>query len=172
MAWRRPGDKPLSEPMLVSLLTHICFTRPQWVNEASHCIFHASQNSFYSKMMATVQHEWDWYCIAKQHILSHHGSMCTLEHTMSQLWAWIKLYTQKNTRCLYCILVFKKKKTDKITTAPHFITWIFVNALQMFTNCFVLLFNHIITNMWDRSDNSHAPSGSQVSCIHVHSDVI
>ena len=32
MAWRRPGDKPLSEAMLVSLPTHICVTRPQWVN--------------------------------------------------------------------------------------------------------------------------------------------
>ena len=32
MAWRRPGDKPLSEPMVVSLLTHICVTRSQWVN--------------------------------------------------------------------------------------------------------------------------------------------
>ena len=32
MAWRRLGDKPLSEPMMVSLLTHICVTRPQWVN--------------------------------------------------------------------------------------------------------------------------------------------
>ena len=32
MAWRRPGDKPLSEPMTVSLLTHICVNRPQWVN--------------------------------------------------------------------------------------------------------------------------------------------
>ena len=32
MAWRRPGDKPLSEPMLVRSLTHICVTRPQWVN--------------------------------------------------------------------------------------------------------------------------------------------
>ena len=31
MAWRRPGDKPLSEPMMVSLPTHICVTRPQWV---------------------------------------------------------------------------------------------------------------------------------------------
>ena len=30
MAWRRPGDKPLSEPMVVSLTTHICVTRPQW----------------------------------------------------------------------------------------------------------------------------------------------
>ena len=32
MAWRRSGDKPLSEPMMVSLMTHICVTRPQWVN--------------------------------------------------------------------------------------------------------------------------------------------
>ena len=31
MAWGWPGDKPLSEPMVVSLLTHICVTRPQWV---------------------------------------------------------------------------------------------------------------------------------------------
>ena len=35
MAWRRPGDKPLSEPMMVSLLTHICVTRPQWVKHRS-----------------------------------------------------------------------------------------------------------------------------------------
>ena len=32
MTWRRPGDKSLSEQMMVSLLTHICVTRPQWVN--------------------------------------------------------------------------------------------------------------------------------------------
>ena len=31
MAWRRSGNKPLSEPMMVSLLTHICVTLPQWV---------------------------------------------------------------------------------------------------------------------------------------------
>ena len=31
MAWRRPGDKPLSEPMLVFVPTHICVTWPQWV---------------------------------------------------------------------------------------------------------------------------------------------
>ena len=41
MAWRRPGDKPLSEPMMVRSLTHICVTRPQWVNRGLgkiHCI--------------------------------------------------------------------------------------------------------------------------------------
>ena len=27
-----PGDRPLSEPIMVSLVTHICVNRPQWVN--------------------------------------------------------------------------------------------------------------------------------------------
>ena len=31
MAWRCPGDKPFSEPMMVSLLMHIYATRLQWV---------------------------------------------------------------------------------------------------------------------------------------------
>ena len=29
MAWRCQGKKPLSEPIMVSLLTHICVTQPQ-----------------------------------------------------------------------------------------------------------------------------------------------
>ena len=32
MALRRPGDKPLSEPMVVSLPTHTCVARPRWIN--------------------------------------------------------------------------------------------------------------------------------------------
>ena len=30
MAWRRSGDKPLSEQMMVRLPPHICVTRPKW----------------------------------------------------------------------------------------------------------------------------------------------
>ena len=37
MVWRRPG-KPLSEPLMVSLLTGICVTRPQWVKIMSCCL--------------------------------------------------------------------------------------------------------------------------------------
>ena len=33
MAWRRSCDKPLSEPMMISWLTHICVNRSQWVNQ-------------------------------------------------------------------------------------------------------------------------------------------
>ena len=38
MTWCRPGHKPLSEPIMIILLTHICITWPQWVNYAK--IFH------------------------------------------------------------------------------------------------------------------------------------
>ena len=47
MAWRRTGGKPLSEPMLVSLLTHICVTRPQWVkNQTNSNYITMTCNSF------------------------------------------------------------------------------------------------------------------------------
>ena len=38
MAWRRPGDKPLSEAMMVNLATHICVSRPQWVHSQQHTV--------------------------------------------------------------------------------------------------------------------------------------
>ena len=31
MTWCHSGDKPLSDPMIISLQTHICVTPPQWV---------------------------------------------------------------------------------------------------------------------------------------------
>ena len=40
MALRRPGDKPLSEQMMVSLPTHICVIRPQWVKDRASFPFY------------------------------------------------------------------------------------------------------------------------------------
>ena len=31
IAWRRPGDKPLFQPIMVRLVTYLCVTQPQWV---------------------------------------------------------------------------------------------------------------------------------------------
>ena len=62
MVWRRPGDKPLSEPMMVSLLMHICVTRPQWV-----------------KGVSVAQHSFDqWSILLQKSIqvqLNHHWSL-------------------------------------------------------------------------------------------------
>ena len=35
MTWRRSDDKPLSETMMISLPTHICVIRPQWVKKCN-----------------------------------------------------------------------------------------------------------------------------------------
>ena len=44
MAWRRPGDKPLSEPMMLWLLTHICVTRPQSIKCNIEMLYSSSWN--------------------------------------------------------------------------------------------------------------------------------
>ena len=63
MAWRRPGDKPLSEAMLVSSLTHKCVTRPQWVNPSG-----TEARIFWNNLVNSQQHGcWypgSWHCQA------------------------------------------------------------------------------------------------------------
>ena len=53
MAWRRPGDKPLSEPMMVRLPTYICITGPQWVN--AWCKFLVTLSSFWEQAIWFIQ---------------------------------------------------------------------------------------------------------------------
>ena len=50
MAWRRLGDKPLSEPMMVNLLTHVCVTRPQWVKPMV-CCWGILQHAWHSELI-------------------------------------------------------------------------------------------------------------------------
>ena len=49
MPWCRSGDKPLSEPMMVSLMTHICVTRPQWVNALNNI-----SNTFHHPLIGLI----------------------------------------------------------------------------------------------------------------------
>ena len=59
MAWRRPGKKPLSAPMMVSSLMHICVTRPQWVNVLrTHIWTFISCSSFALNKMVTILQTW------------------------------------------------------------------------------------------------------------------
>ena len=57
MAWRRPDDKPLSEPMMVSLLTHICVTRPQWV-KMDPSLFYMT-TSWHENALHIIGHLWE-----------------------------------------------------------------------------------------------------------------
>ena len=70
MAWRRPGDKPLSEPMVVSLPTHICVARPQWVKYYIYMISN-------SKMHLSMPHGSEYH-------YHHQGSFCACTHPMRE----------------------------------------------------------------------------------------
>ena len=47
IAWRRPGDKLLSELMVVSLLTHIFVSRPQWLKRSWSVFWPMKYKSFH-----------------------------------------------------------------------------------------------------------------------------
>ena len=64
MAWRRAGDKPLSGPVMVSLLTHICITRPQWVNSLWH-----SDAIWWHKSCSALAQVMDCWLTAPSHYL-------------------------------------------------------------------------------------------------------
>ena len=63
MACRRLGGKPLSEPMMIILLTHICVTRPQWVNdpvyEGNAMVTHRPPSDLYSNHKVVVMQSYD-----------------------------------------------------------------------------------------------------------------
>ena len=75
MAWRRTGDKPLSEPMMYSLLVHMYVTQPQWVN----CLFlvkYSSNATFCKPVLATFFNKAQW---VKQRISVYiYGYICYL----------------------------------------------------------------------------------------------
>ena len=81
MAWWRSGDKPLSEPMMISLLMHICVTRPQWIN----ILYQYSKSCEISRFLAICrlfsETVFEIFNSPKEHknhvyIFSHHGSCC------------------------------------------------------------------------------------------------
>ena len=67
MAWHRPGEKPLSEPMLISLLMHIWVIGPQWVNPLCFRQPNSSQQDL-------IYEESDDLLMVLQSNLSWHGS--------------------------------------------------------------------------------------------------
>ena len=64
MAWRRSGDKPFSEPMMVRLPTHVCVTRPQWVNalrsEQNDQFFQIISNILYWNKTLMFEFKFHW----------------------------------------------------------------------------------------------------------------
>ena len=87
MAWRWLGDKPLFEPMMFRLLTHICVTQPQWVNLA---VFDARPSAC-SKIITA---------------LGMNSSAMNYFEYVSSTWCYSKI----NAGCYYSL---KEKWTDR-----------------------------------------------------------
>ena len=54
MAWRRPGNKPLSEPMIVSLPLHLSVTQPKWVNSVASNKFRGNFRCAIFKLISVI----------------------------------------------------------------------------------------------------------------------
>ena len=90
MAWRRPGDKPLFEPMMVNLLTHICVTWPQKLNcnWNPHCYDPRglSRHIFFTFIIimhtliqcGRISHAHIWYVMFCDGMWWHFGEICHL----------------------------------------------------------------------------------------------
>ena len=78
MAWHRPGDKPLSEPMMVSLLTHICVTccSEIWIK-----IQTCSWKKTHLKMLSA---EWQPFCSDLTHWGQDKVACSTPSHYLNQ----------------------------------------------------------------------------------------
>ena len=69
MAWCRPSEKPLSEPTMTSLLTHIWVTRPQCWHGAMHV--NPDMNRHIKKLQISTVHQL-WF---------PNNTLCDVRHT-------------------------------------------------------------------------------------------
>ena len=95
MAWRRLGDKPLSEPMLVCLLTHICVTRPQWV---------LTMPCWKIFIVTLLQRRWNWvYCFPLSVRPSVDGIVPALYlHNTQRIYFIVHILSAYLTGCVAC----------------------------------------------------------------------
>ena len=88
MAWRRPGDKPLFEPMMVNLVTHVCVTRPQWVKTVGlwdNFLPRGGKSSWNSSLSVD---DWilQWRLNERDGVSSHRPRDYVLNHLFRRRW--------------------------------------------------------------------------------------
>ena len=67
MAWRRIGDKPLSEPIPTDFLTHVCGTRGRWIKKAERI------TTIYSCYAVSYGSTWVHICMLGHKYVLHSG---------------------------------------------------------------------------------------------------
>ena len=110
MAWRLDGAKPLSEPMVFSIPTHICVTRPQWVNARSQWKSHGSYSRLHirdsynlgERRYFTSLLDKMWFTHICQRILTFNSILfhSVVIHTFLKCFPKVNMANKKGTRGL------------------------------------------------------------------------
>ena len=87
MAPRRPSNKSLSESMMVSLLTHICVTRPQWVNSLTRRRFERHFRYIMFKLILVID---DWSISGKIALRWMSLNLTDDKSALVQVMAWCR----------------------------------------------------------------------------------
>ena len=142
MAWRRPGDKPISEPMLVFVPTHICVTRPQWVNSpVSTCILawpflYHSYAHIYMACILSVSWLSSWSYDIWVWLFSKYYNQCCVATSlvtaaMNKMYVWLFQILEVNIWNWYLV------------GAVYFGDWYGVVTLQhLLPKCFIMILQH------------------------------
>ena len=104
MAWLRPGDKPLSEPMMASLLAHISITRPEWAkNNWRHNILHMFHPLIVNQIIWDAFVWWLW-----------HRSTCICLPIKNHIGAMIYWHSFICSRVNHCVCNFTAVETNVV----------------------------------------------------------
>ena len=125
MAWCRPGDKPLYEPMMVRLPMHICVTRPQWVN-----------NSLILPYISYLIHIWG------KAYETHLKNVLVLQKEFLRVLLLVYHHIQILTTCLFNLISFLSKSSMSVLLVLLCINMI----MKCFLNCFVIVYRQ--TDGW------------------------
>ena len=115
-AWCRPGNKPLSEPMMVSLLTFICVTRPQWVKEDMTSVF-----DVISTQSKITLHLMIWNQYIAWIILQNHWCMLremNSESTLIRHWSNMKVSHVRIRQFCFALFCFDNQYFSNDSWSP------------------------------------------------------
>ena len=132
MAWHRPGDKPLPEPMMVSLPTHICVARPEWIKKLMNEHLMDINSCHYWKYIFSLRLQ----MIFKIYNITE--KVCSNKNQVSYLWfnKTIDLLKSQNG----CPRVLTLTRTSSLYSCHH-VQW---NLKNVQGNLFVLWFSKLL----------------------------
>ena len=134
MAWRRPGDKPLSEPMMVRIPTHICVTRPQWVNDSHYkteTVIRPLKFIMGIPIPITFFSEQSPWCLPNK------------EHQQSWYWLILTRPTQALHNKVYCYRLIVSSQTEQ-SCLQFWNVHVFVAAYTMW---YILIIQHGVVHV-------------------------